>query len=327
MAALVVINAMVFQDRLASNEAAFQPVSAAVMQGQFSRNTLLQVWDYILGIDYYPIFSMARDVVKELTEVEAAGVLDECAKTAATLLGMGAVGRHDLAGRIFNRLIAERKLLAAFYTSIPASSLLAGLALSPGRWPKVDWSNAEGISHLRVVDPACGTGTLLMAAYRQIVQNHCGCRFGMIPTNPLIHQALVEQVITGADVVQAAIHLTAATLAAMSPSVRFQRMQLHTLQIGHGNTKELAREGIQGRLAWLPGLAEGIGNPVPFLDNRRAGRSDHRRREASCSGRWQTWSSATLHLPGGAATEEKRGPFQECSPCRRAIRRSQAGHN
>ncbi len=120
MAALVVINAMVFQDRLASKEQAFQPVSAAMLQGQFSRNTLLQVWDDILGIDYYPIFSMARDVVKELTEVEAAGVLNECAKTSAKLLGMGAVGRHDLAGRIFNQLISERKLLAAFYTSIPA---------------------------------------------------------------------------------------------------------------------------------------------------------------------------------------------------------------
>ena len=172
MAALVVINAMVFQERLANKEAAFQPVSASLRPEGFSRNLLLQTWDYILGIDYYPIFSMARSVVSELSEVEAAEALSECARTAATLLGMGAVGRHDLAGRIFNRLISERKLLAAFYTSIPASTLLAGLALSPDRWSGVDWSDAEAISKLSVVDPACGTGTLLMAAYRQIVQNH-----------------------------------------------------------------------------------------------------------------------------------------------------------
>ena len=170
--ALVVINAMVFQERLANREAAFQPVSASLRPEGFSRNLLLQAWDYILGIDYYPIFSMARSVVSELSEVEAAEVLSECARTAATLLGMGAVGRHDLAGRIFNRLISERKLLAAFYTSIPASTLLAGLALSPNRWDGFDWSDAEAISKLSVVDPACGTGTLLMAAYRQIVQNH-----------------------------------------------------------------------------------------------------------------------------------------------------------
>ena len=246
MAALVIINAMVFQERLASNEVAFQPVSAAMRDGRFSRMTLLQVWEHILSIDYYPIFSMARDVVRELSEVEATDVLGECARTAAALLGMGAVGRHDLAGRIFNRLISERKLLAAFYTSIPASTLLAGLALSPDRWSHVDWSNAAGISQLRVVDPACGTGTLLMAAYRQIVQNHSATASDD-SDDPFLHQALVEKVITGADVVQAAIHLTAATLAAMSPSVRFEQMQLHTLRLGRDSSKKIWL----GSLDWL----------------------------------------------------------------------------
>ena len=246
MAALVIINAMVFQERLASNEAAFQPVSAAIRDGRFSRMTLLQVWDHILSIDYYPIFSMARDVVQELSEIEAAEVLTECARTAAALLSMGAVGRHDIAGRIFNRLIAERKLLAAFYTSIPASTLLAGLALSPDRWRHVDWSSAEGLGGLRVIDPACGTGTLLMAAYRQIVQNHAAAT----PTgtdDPSLHQVLVERIINGADVVQSAIHLTAATLAAMSPSVRFEQMQLHTLRLGRDSSEKIWL----GSLDWL----------------------------------------------------------------------------
>ena len=246
MAALVIFNAMVFQERLASNEAAFQPVSGAMREGRFSRMMLLQIWDHILSIDYYPIFSMARDVVREFSEVEAADVLGECARTAAALLGMGAVGRHDLAGRIFNRLISERKLLAAFYTSIPASTLLAGLALSSDRWQHVDWSSKEGLSKLRVVDPACGTGTLLMAAYRQLVQNHSAAA----PSgsdDPLLHQALVEKVIIGADVVQSAIHLTAATLAAMSPSVRFEQMQLHTLRLGTDPSKKIWL----GSLDWL----------------------------------------------------------------------------
>ena len=246
MAALVVINAMVFQERLANREAAFQPVSASLRPEGFSRNLLLQTWDYILGIDYYPIFSMARSVVSELSEVEAAEVLSECAKTAATLLGMGAVGRHDLAGRIFNRLVSERKLLAAFYTSIPASTLLAGLALSPDRWDGVDWSDAEALSKLSVVDPACGTGTLLMAAYRQIVQNHTAATPAG-SDNPFLHKALVEKVIIGADVVQAAIHLTAATLAAMSPSVRFDQMLLHTFRLG----MDADRKVWLGSLEWL----------------------------------------------------------------------------
>ena len=246
MAALVIINAMVFQERLASNEMAFQPVNKAMEDGRFSRMKLLLAWEQILDIDYYPIFSMARNVLQELSEVEATEVLDECAWTAAALLKMGAVGRHDLAGRIFNRLISERKLLAAFYTSIPASSLLAGLALSKDRWSSVDWNDAEELSRLRVVDPACGTGTLLMAAYRQIVQN-CSATTSDNSDNSILHQALVEKVMIGADVVQAAIHLTAATLAAMSPSVRFEQMQLHTFKLG----MDLSNKIWLGSLEWL----------------------------------------------------------------------------
>ena len=52
------------------------------------------------------------------------------------------------------------------------------------------------------------------------------------PDDAALHQALVEHTLFGADVVQAAIHLTAATLAAMSPSVSFTQMQLHSLHMG-----------------------------------------------------------------------------------------------
>ena len=246
MAALVVTNAMIFQERLASAEAAYQTVSVARRNGVFSRDLLLQMWDYILSVDYYPIFSMARGVVQELSDVEAAAVLEECAQTASDLVGMGAVGRHDLAGRIFNRLVSERKLLAAFYTSIPASVLLAGLALSPSRWPNVEWGDSKQVAELRVVDPACGTGTLLMAAYRQILQNQATSGIA-VNEDSTLHRALLEQIIFGADVVQAAIHLTAATLAAMSPTVRFEQMQLHTLRLGMNESKKVHL----GSLEWL----------------------------------------------------------------------------
>ena len=245
MAALVITNAMVFQDRLASNDSYYQPVGAAMRNGRFSRISLLQAWENILNVDYYPIFGMARDVVAELSEMEAPGVLEECAQTASELLGMGAVGRHDVAGRIFNKLVSDRKLLAAYYTSIPASILLAGLALSPNGWTDVDWSDTEALSELRVVDPACGTGTLLMAAYRQIAQNYTS-EPGERDVSAL-HKALVENVIMGADVVQAAIHMTAATLAAMSPFVRFEQMQLHTLRLGVRS----AGDALLGSLDWL----------------------------------------------------------------------------
>ncbi len=257
MAALIIINAMVFQERLADDSEAFEPVDAS-REGPpsqygsesaaraFSKRRLLESWEYILSVNYYPIFGMAHQVVDGLSEAVAREVLGECATTTADLLASGAVGRHDLAGRIFNRLVSERELLAAFYTSIPASTLLAGLALSPSRHSDVDWSDVDQVGRLRVVDPACGTGALLMAAYRQMLQNSVAAG-SPIAGDAALHRALVERVITGADVVQAAIHLTAATLAAMSPSVKFEQMQLHTLRLGRDSDDKIWL----GSLDWL----------------------------------------------------------------------------
>ena len=246
MAALLIINAMIFQERLSSTEPAIPPLSVARRNSVISLPLLLHVWDDILEIDYYPIFGMARDVARLMSEMESADVLGECANTTSKMLGMQVVGRHDLAGRIFNRLIADRKLLAAFYTSIPAATLLAGLALSPDKWSDVDWSDVSALANLRVVDPACGTGTLLMVAYHQILQNHSSSS-NAAPEDAALHKALVENVLFGADVVQAAIHLTAATLAAMSPTVSFDQMELHHLRIGIDEDGKVSL----GSLDWL----------------------------------------------------------------------------
>ena len=230
MGALVMINAMVFQERLASIHPDIRPLETTRDHGHIAKIDLIRAWDAILEIDYWPIFKMARDVAATLSEVEASEVLDECARTAVKLLGMGTLGQHDLAGRIFNRLVSERKILASFYTTIPAATLLAGLALLPDGWPNLRWASVEALSTFRVVDPACGTGTLLIAAYRQIVENHRHSSGGK-PEVGELHKTLMEDIIYGADVVQAAIHLTAGTLAAMSPAITFKQMNLHTLKL------------------------------------------------------------------------------------------------
>jgi hypothetical protein len=231
MGALVMINAMVFQERLASINPDVQPLEATREHGHISKAILTRAWDVILDEDYWPIFQMARDIASKLSDVESSEVLDECAQTAERLLAMRVVGRHDLAGRIFNRLVSDRKFFAAYYTSIPAATLLAGLALLPDRWPQVDWVKVADLHKFRIIDPACGTGTLLMASYRQIVDNHL-LASGESASMTELHKALMEEIICGADVVQAAIHVTAATLAAMSPAIKFSQMSLHTLKLG-----------------------------------------------------------------------------------------------
>jgi tRNA1(Val) A37 N6-methylase TrmN6 len=246
MGALIIINAMVFQERLANINPDVHPIEMTRDHEHISKIQLTRSWDIILGIDYWPIFKMARDVVSNLSDVEASLVLDECARTAEKLLSMATVGRHDLAGRIFNRLVSDRKFLAAFYTSIPAATLLAGLALSTDAWPEINWADINQLQNFRIIDPCCGTGTLLMASYRQIIDNHCLAVGGLVSVDDL-HKALIEQIICGADVIQAAIHVTAATLAAMSPAIKFSQMNLHTLKLGLDQSGKVSL----GSLDWL----------------------------------------------------------------------------
>jgi hypothetical protein len=246
MGALVMINAMVFQERLASLNPDVRPLQATRERGHISKAILIGVWDTILEVDYWPIFQMARDIANKLSDIESSDVLDECARTAERLLAMGIVGRHDLAGRIFNRLVSDRKFLAAFYTSIPAATLLAGLALIPDRWPQINWTNLEELRKFRIIDPSCGTGTLLMAAHRQIVDNHRFAAGEDASINDL-HKALMEEIVCGADVVQSAIHVTAATLAAMAPAIKFDQMNLHTLKLGVDESGAIRL----GSLDWL----------------------------------------------------------------------------
>ena len=59
---------------------------------------------------------------------------------------------HDLTGTVFQRLIADRKFLATFYTRPEAATLLAHLAIpDDGRW-----HDPEQVKDFHVADYACG---------------------------------------------------------------------------------------------------------------------------------------------------------------------------
>ena len=133
---------------------------------------------------------------------------------------------HDLTGRIFQRLIADRKYLATFYTLPASAALLARLAVA--KLEGLDWSSAGAISSLRIGDFACGTGALLSAVYEQIAARHE--RAGGDAAT--LHRVMMEEVLYGCDVMPSAVHITGSTLSGVEPSVGFQNSRLYTLGYG-----------------------------------------------------------------------------------------------
>jgi len=240
IAALVLINAMIFQEVLSQRDGRVKPLQ--VFQSDSDPiKSLADHWDFILDeINYYPIFHIAHRLLRCLSsDRSVTQAIKELVQTARQIVSWRAALSHDLAGRIYHRLLTEAKYLGAYYTSIPAAVLLLKLALDPKSW-SYNWSDLEELKRLRVADLACGTGTLLMAAADAIVDDHIRARAaeGQPPSANELHDLLVSEVLYGFDVLDSAVHLTASTLALRNPEVPINVTHLRSLELG-GPTRQL----------------------------------------------------------------------------------------
>ena len=227
MACAILANAIIFHDRVADMHDGVKHLNLLCGPDVADpQSEILASWQQILEINYWPIFAIARDILVRMSPQDAARILRVLRETAGKVSASGANVAHDLTGRIFQRLIADRKYLATFYTLPSSASLLARMAVSKMR--NVDWSDADSIGELRVGDFACGTGALLAAVYEQFAVRHenSGGR------SEDLHQTMMEEVLYGCDVMPSAVHITGATLSGVHPDVRFGGSRLYTLPYG-----------------------------------------------------------------------------------------------
>ncbi len=227
MACAIIANAMVFHEQISGMRAEVRPLRHVCGDGvEDPQEATLEAWSVILAINYWPIFAIAKDVLEQLPSGDAARILRTLRRTAQRVDAAGVTNAHDLTGRIFQRLIADRKYLATFYTLPASAALLARLAVA--RMDGVDWSDADAIANLRIGDFACGTGALLSAVYDQIAALHE--RAGGDSAN--LHTAMMEEALYGCDVMPSAIHITGSTLSGMQPNVGFGQSRLYTMPYG-----------------------------------------------------------------------------------------------
>ena len=227
MACAIIANALVFHERIAGMHTEVKPLAVVCGDGVDNpQGETLAAWDDILKINYWAIFAIAKDVLEQLPAGDAAALLKRLRDTAQSVHATGVDNAHDLTGRIFQRLIADRKYLATFYTLPASAALLARLAVA--KMEGVDWSDAEAIGRLRIGDFACGTGALLSAVYDQVAARHE--RTG--GDAAILHKAMMEEVLYGCDVMPSAVHITGSTLSGMEPNVLFGNSHLYTMPYG-----------------------------------------------------------------------------------------------
>ena len=189
-----------------------------------------EAWRGILAVDYRPVFETGRVALAVLTADPDTSLAVRSLAEVITRVSERVTGlRHDLLGRIFHRVLDTARYDGSFYTSTAAAVLLATLAL---REQDADWSDPDVVAALRICDPACGTGTLLMAAAERIRDLRNAAGRGDPEDEEALGLLLVEDVLWGYDVNLTATHMAASTLGMLSPTTRFSRMNVHRALLG-----------------------------------------------------------------------------------------------
>ncbi|MXY57990.1 MAG: N-6 DNA methylase [Gammaproteobacteria bacterium] len=230
VAALMLCNACLLQRRLRDEPEMRTILRLDKVAGASNPREVLGIaWEAILEKDYAPVFRPALQVLGALRDGgavnDAIRTLAECAnRVADSLSELG----YDHAGPLYHRILGSAKSDGAYYTNNLSAIMLARLALGADF---VDWSDAESVARLRIIDPACGTGTLLMAALRTITGRVA--ESGTFARNPNhLHRRLVEDVLCGLDINQHAVQLAACNLTLGAPTVDYARMNLLTMPHG-----------------------------------------------------------------------------------------------
>ena len=242
MAAAIMFNAVVFQHHIASHHPGKVRPPEDVRAAGASKDLVSSEWDAILDINYWPIFGIAQKLLKAISgdesdAVDGDGSGEEADAIADSVLEKLYGNASDkvahratqgFVGELFGRLIVDRKFLATFYTRPASASFLAEMAVD---LLDVDWADHDAVASLRVADMACGTGALLTAAYRRIAARYEDA--GGDPAR--LHTQAMEEVLTGCDVMPAAVHLTAAVLSGEHPNIGYESTKTWVLPLGVGD--------------------------------------------------------------------------------------------
>ena len=232
IAALMLCNACLMQRRLRNEPGMETIIRLDKVTGASNPREVLEIaWEAILEKDYAPVFRPALSVLRALSESKVVGdairmLAEHANRVADSLSELG----YDHAGPLYHHILGTAKSDGAFYTNNISAIMLARLAFTRDM---IDWSDSEVVGKLRIMDPACGTGTLLMAALQTIKAHHVEASEGMEDKElNVFHKCLVENVLCGLDINQHAIQLAACNMTLGAPTVDYERMNLVTMPHG-----------------------------------------------------------------------------------------------
>ena len=229
MAALMLSNAMVFYDEIASTRPGASLRSISQLRdggGVITAEALRAAWRKVLGINYHPIFNVAVKLLDPIDMRITREIIDLLVEATDFVRSHNLSHSSDLYGLVLQRMISDRERLATYYTLPESAEMMASIALPPVGDPT--WKDKRSLLSLRVADLACGTGMLLATTYRQIVARY-GAGGG---SGSAVHEEFMKNCISGLDVLPLAAHMTVSSLAGVYPGAIVGGANVHRMPIG-----------------------------------------------------------------------------------------------
>jgi hypothetical protein len=196
------------------------------------RAALEQAIELILNKKNEPIFTITKAILGAVPSIEE--LFNSLIELAVKLSLQRSLLRRDFAGKIYHDIVGDwaiKKGLAVFFTQVPSAYLLLSLInLNP--------TEEEGKPKLpRICDFACGSGTLLTAAYNvtrskydsYLLKNHTRKEPNEI--NREFHKAFIKNCYAF-DVLKYAIQIARLTLALQCPEIPLEDFKSYTIPLG-----------------------------------------------------------------------------------------------
>ena len=238
-AALILMNACLVHERLVQTGNAIELPKLAELAGAGNvARKLAKAWRKILAHDYKPIFQPAVEVLKaadmgqKRTPQGVKYALYGLAEHAMDVAEKYAAAGMDHAGELFQAAMDNPQADGAYYTLTPGAMLLAELACDLYAPPDDPlWRKPSTWKKIAMMDPACGSGTLLVA-FAAAVRRRAAEQGAKQKQLEKIHRAFVEQGMVGLDINRRAVQIAAAQLAMGGLGADFRNMGLWTLPRG-----------------------------------------------------------------------------------------------
>lgn len=192
--------------------------------------SLLESWSRILAVDYRPIFEAGCTVLESLSTPQFTNAVKIVVNWARLATGQVEILRHDILGRIFHILLDNARYDGSYYTSVPAAMMLSTLALPD------NYDVPANLEDFKIIDPACGTGTLLMSTTERL-RHIIGTDYDA--------KLMLENVITGIDINMTALHLAATTLGLLTPTTKFKNMDIRMAPFGRTGKKSASAGSLE----------------------------------------------------------------------------------